>query len=423
LFRIVEMSTGDPPTHGFATNHARRSPVPKKDIATTQAELTGKKLMAILGDGAVERVARRCGFLRRRRDIAPAALLVACISALGASAAMWLADILRAFNAFTGKAVRYKPFHSQISKPKFPILVHAILEELLARLTAPVLAGLTKSKLAQFEEIVAHDGTSFALKHFLANKWPGRFKKLTPAAVEIHVTMSVLSDNPVAIVLAPDKEAERPFAPKAASLKNRLLLEDRGYQEREFFVAAQDAGCSFIVRGTKSIRPTIRTARDGQGRRPPHLEGRRLSWSVLPRHDVELDIDWKRDSGKTYSGRLVVIYVEGKRNKAAFVYLHTNLPRETFSADDVGQIYRLRWQVELLFKEWKPHTNLHKFDTGKAPIAEGLIWASRLAATLRRCITHAAKHACGIPNALRAHPKRDRKTGRLAAGLRHVAVA
>jgi hypothetical protein len=58
--------------------------------------------------------------------------------------------------------------------------------------------------------------------------------------------------------LAPDKEAERPFAPKAASLKNRLLLEDRGYEARDSFVAVKEAGGFYVVRGTKSIRPTIR---------------------------------------------------------------------------------------------------------------------------------------------------------------------
>jgi hypothetical protein len=129
----------------------------------------------------------------------------------------------------------------------------------------------------------------------------------------------------------------------------------------------------------------------------------------------------------------------------------------------VNVLYRLRWQVELLFKEWKSHANLHKFDTAKAPIAEGLIWASLLAATLKRAITHAAERACGAElstqraacsakyflgailaalieckqllnniraafaflsrNALRAHPERDRKTGRLAPGLRHVIAA
>lgn len=438
--------------------------MPMNEIATAEAEEIGRKLMEVLGDGPVESVARRCGFLRRRREVAPAALLVACLSALGAGSAAWLADILRAFNAFTGKAVRYKPFHNQISKPLFPVFVRAILEELLAKLTAPVLESIPKKMLAPFREVLIHDGTSFALKDTLSKKWPGRFTKVSPAAVELHVTMNVFTDNPVAIVLAPDREAERQFSPKAATLHQRLLLEDRGYQDREFFRAVQSAGGSFVVRGTKSIRPTIREARDSRGTRVRHLEGKRLSWRMLPRHDVDLEIEWRSDSATTYSGRLVVFYVEGKRNSKTYVYLHTNLSRSDFSAADVDVLYRLRWQVELLFKEWKSHANLHKFNTGKAPIAEGLIWASLLAATLKRAITHAAERACGTAlstqraacsakhflddilaslldcasrllidigaaftflarNALRAHPNRDRRTGRLAAGLRHTAVA
>jgi Transposase DDE domain len=438
--------------------------VPKTDIATAEAAAIGRKLTEVLGDGAVEKVARRCGFLRRRREITPAALLVACISALGAGTAAWLADILRAFNAFTGKTVRYKPFHNQISKPEFPIFAHAILEELLAKVTAPVLESVPRRMLSPFREVLIHDGTSFALKDALAKQWPGRFTKVSPASVELHVTMSVLSDNPVAIVLAPDKEAERQFAPEATTLNKCLLLEDRGYQDRDFFRAVQSAGGSFIVRGTKSIRPTIREARNGKGKRLRYLEGKRLSWRVLPRHDVDLEIEWQCESGTIYNGRLVVSYVEGKRKKKTFVYLHTNLSRETFSAPDVGVLYKLRWQVELLFKEWKSHANLHKFDSAKAPIAEGLIWASLLAATIKRAITHAAERACGTElstqraacsakyflddilasilecarrllidiraaftflacNAHRAHPKRDRRTGRLAAGLRHIAAA
>lgn len=434
------------------------------EIATREAQAIGRKLREVLGDVAVEETARRCGFLRRRREIAPAALLVACLSTLGAGAAAWLADILRAFNAFTGKAVRYKPFHNQLRKPKFPVFVHAVLEQLLARLAAPVLQSVPRNKLAQFDEILIHDGTSFGLKAGLAGHWPGRFTKVTPAAVELHVTMSVLRDNPVAIVLAPDKETERPFAPKAATLRNRLLLEDRGYEERDFFRNVHQAGGFFVVRGTKVIRPTIRCARDRKGIRLRHLEGKRLSWHTLPRHDVDLEIDWICASGKVYSGRLVAIYSEGKRKKKTYVYLHTNLSREAFSAYDVGQLYRLRWQVELLFKEWKSHANLHKFDTAKPPIAEGLIWASLLVATLKRGLTHAAERACRSQlstlraacsakhfldpilssvltpgrwllshiraafrflarNALRAHPDRDRRSGRLAAGLRHVGTA
>jgi hypothetical protein len=196
----------------------------------------------------------------------------------------------------------------------------------------------------------------------------------------------------------------------------------------------------------------------------PRLEGKRLKWRVLPRHTVDLDIEWKINARRTYSGRLVAIYIEGKRNKKSYTYLHTNLSRATFTAHEVGRVYRLRWQIELLFKEWKSYANLHKFDTAKSSIAEGLIWASLLAATVKRALTHAAEQACGIPlstqraacsakhfldaillsilesaaqllsnirsaftflaeNAPRAHPKRDQGMGRLAMGLRHSATA
>jgi hypothetical protein len=60
-------------------------------------------------------------------------------------ATAWLADILHAFNAFTGKAVCYKPFHNQISKPKFLVFVRTVLEQLLIKLTAPVLERTSRS--------------------------------------------------------------------------------------------------------------------------------------------------------------------------------------------------------------------------------------------------------------------------------------
>ena len=111
----------------------------------------------------------------------------------------------------------------------------------------------------------------------------------------------------------------------------------------------------------------------------------------------------------------------------------------------------------LLFKEWKSYANLHKFDTANEHIAEGLIWASLCAASLKRFLAHAAQFVGGKPistrrvamcvghiiddivlsllastgiatvfragmafllaNARRSNPRRDRKSGRLRAGL------
>jgi Transposase DDE domain len=63
----------------------------------------------------------------------------------------------------------------------------------------------------------------------------------------------------------------------------------------------------------------------------------------------------------------------------------------TFSADSIGQLYRLRWQIELLFKDWKSYANLHAFQTEHPAIVEGFIWASLCAAFLKRSLAHWAQ--------------------------------
>lgn len=75
----------------------------------------------------VDRIARETGLMKRKREITPLALLVACLSTLGVSKVQWLADILRTFNRFTGKGVRYKPFHNQLSKPGFALFLQEMV--------------------------------------------------------------------------------------------------------------------------------------------------------------------------------------------------------------------------------------------------------------------------------------------------------
>jgi hypothetical protein len=436
----------------------------KENATEIDVESIAETLSTLLGEQQVETLARRSGFLRRKRVLVPYAFILALLSTLGVGKANWLADILRAYNALTGSDLQYKPFHNQIKKWQFPEWLRQILETALLRLSLRVLEPLPDSKLEMFDTILMHDGTSFAVKASLRRRFPGRFKKSAPAAVELHVTMDGLSGSPQFITLAPDKESEKHFRPDPEIMKGCLVLEDRAYQERWYFIKINKAGGFYIVRGTKNIKPTILSAYDEAGTPLRYLEGKKLSHRILPRNSVDLQIAWG-EGENWYLGRLVIIYKPGRRNKKDYTYLHTNLSREIFSISEVGTLYRLRWQIELLFLEWKSHANLHRFDTGKPAIAEGLIWASVLTSVLKRYITHAAElvarvelstrraassaqhYLIGIINALfslsnrrivsaikksiaflitnakRAHPKRDRRKGRLSAGLRPVAMA
>jgi len=115
--------------------------------------------------------------------------------------------------------------------------------------------------------------------------------------------------------------------------------------------------------------------------------------------------------------------------------------------------------MELLLKEWKSYANLHAFDTTNSALVEGLIWIAIAAAALKRFLAHITQLLAEVPmstrkvamcalhvlgdlvealkrgdmaelyaaleasilylarHAQRAHPKRDRQTGRAQLGL------
>jgi len=46
--------------------------------------------------------------------------------------------------------------------------------------------------------------------------------------------------------------------------------------------------------------------------------------------------------------------------KARYNIFITNAPADRLSVNDVAQVYRLRWQIELVFKSWKSGMSVHK---------------------------------------------------------------
>ena len=289
--------------------------------------------------------------------------------------------------------------------------------------------------------------------------YPGRFKSKGPAAVELHVTMDLLDESLSSVVLTPDTFAERPQPPAPEQLAGDLLLTDRGYFDVPYLGLLDAAGARFVVRGYTSINPLVLAAYAPDGTPLKRLSGKCLKDCRLPKKcTLDLDVAWGSGQ-RTVTARLKVSWNWAKRE---YRYLATNLARGRYTPAQIGQAYRLRWQIELLFKEWKSYANLHAFDTRNPSIAEGLIWAAIAAAAMKRYLAHVtqvlhgvevstrkaamcAHHrltdishvlATGHPrqlnrvfraaieylaaNALRSHPERDRKTGRLQLGLKPV---
>ena len=147
-------------------------------------------------------------------------------------------------------------------------------------------------------------------------------------------------------------------------------------------------GASYIVKGKCNLNPTIISAYNGRGKALKRPVGKRLkevSQKQNSQKIMDFDVEWG-----SYKCRLIRCWIASEEK---FVIWLTNLPRAAFSADEVTLLYRVRWQVELLFKELISHNNLQKFNTQKQPIVEGLIWASLLPFTLKRAIASKAAGA------------------------------
>lgn len=363
-----------------------------------------------LSDEALDGLARKVGFVRRQRLVTAASVVWAMVVALGGQPVEFISDVLRTLNAREGWMLRYKPFWDRLAKPAFPQFMRLVFEEMCRELSVRVLEREAGSAAAQFSAILIDDGSSFAVADGLRAAFPGRFTKIKPAAVELHAHMDLLSGNLERVTIAPDKEAERQFVPPAESLPRRsLTLRDRGYIDVSYFEGLASAGAYMICRATQVLNPTIVRVLHGMSR----TEARRWRGmplqelrKVMPRRDLELLVAWPRPKGRTIELRLVIRYIppgkgspkrvrakgktKRKSTSESWTWLLTNVP-PSVSAQTVGQLYRLRWQIELVFKDWKSYANLHALQSEQRHIVEGFIWASLCAAFLKRTLAHWAQ--------------------------------
>jgi hypothetical protein len=426
-----------------------------------QLSIMASKFQRVLDASTLDARGNHLEFCQRQRLITPFRFGLSVVASMASKPIQSIADLHRDFNALWDLEVSYKAFYNQLAKASGTEFLRTSLGDLMGKLTMKVLKFQPGEAFSEFNRIIIQDGSSFAIHDALCHVFPGRFHTVKPAAVELHCTLDVLRDVPLTIVLSPDTDSEHDYRPEPASLTGALFLADRGYLDLTYLRDIDRHGGSFIVRAKDGLNPRVLDAVREDGKRVQACQDRDLQAIITKfpkKQRVELDVEWLMDH-QPFRLRLIVSWNKGKK---CFVYLLTNLPKARYNIEKICLGYKIRWQIELLFKEWKSHSNLHIFDTENEYITESLIWASLSAATLKRFLAHAAEHllagvistrkAAMMPayvlpelfrslrhgdgpwfrrafkammrylgnNAKRAHPKRDVRTGRAQLGLKSI---
>lgn len=350
----------------------------KTDFHVTDSSSIIKKF---LSNKTVTQIARETGYLERLRKCTPFKMLWTLVNGLSTPRTETIADLQRAFIIMEKDTIAYKAFYERLSQPFLPSFLKSTFEYLLQNCCGKVMKS-SSPYLKMFKDIIIHDGTSFALHDELEPYFPGRFTQMSPAAVEVHCTYSLFNAQCNAVSIAPDKDPERIFLPDSSSLNRKLLLMDRGYLWLKRFREIEEHGGYFITRLNDIVNPVIL-----------HSFGTRLNGVrygktkfkdiKLPKRTVDLWIRSKGADRKPYEMRLVCLYIKKKKKHVCFL---TNLIPDQMPPEVVAETYRLRWQIELFFKELKSYTNLRKFRTQNPVIAEALIWGTMIAFLIRRFV-------------------------------------
>jgi hypothetical protein len=419
------------------------------------------KFQSVLDEEVLNERGQALGLVKRKRLVTPFRMGLSVMASMATQHVPTIADLHRQFNELWELDTDYNAFYKQLLKPTAPEFFLESLSDIMSQLTMKVLGFEAGEAFSEFNRLILQDGSSFALHQALAHVFPGRFTAVSPAAVELHCTLDLLQDAPILIALSPDTASEHDYRPEPESLRGDLLLADRGYLDLTYLRDIDRHGGFFIMRSKAGLNPRVIDAYREDGQRIKSCQDRDFQalTSKFPKQQrAELEVEWLIE-GEPFRVRLIVSW---NPQKKCFDYLLTNLPQGRYTISMICLGYKLRWQVELLFTEWKSYTNLHKFDTEKETISEALIWASLAASAIKRFLAHAAEHllevvistrkasmpsAYELPelfrslcdgdgpwyrrafesmiaylgkNAKRAHPERDDRTGRSRLGLKPI---
>jgi len=372
------------------TQHRGRRP-----IGSARADDYLEAFLLLFPPRVIQRIARESGFIRRHRKLDPVAFLYTLAFETGPQLQRTIEALRDAYNKRTPDPILSAGgFHDRFT-PELVEFLRQCVAYGLAELRATPGNRLTP-KLARFTDLLIQDSTVIRLFTALAQVYPpARLAKHTQsnrtAGVKVAALFSARANGPARLELWPESISDLDTLKIGSWVKGSVLLTDLGFYKHQGFARIEENGGFYLSRLKGNVNPTLIRSHLVHRGRAIEVEGKRWS-EVVPRlHrevlDAEVEIDFKRrkyrgrKSGDTLTARLVAVWDQVHHEYHTYV---TNVPVDVLTAEEVAELYRCRWSVELLFKEAKGSFHLDRVATSNRYIAESLIWTSWLALLVSR---------------------------------------
>ena len=216
-------------------------------------------------------------------------------------------------------------------------------------------------KLEGFRDLWAYDSSSVSLRREVARVFAVGTNS-DRAGAKLHAGMSLRTNAVIRPKITARRVSDERGIDLGRDVEDVLVLLDRGYSRHGLFASIEADGGFYLTRLKQSTNPKVARVHRG-GATPEHARPRTLDEAlddgVIPLDGpVDLDVELSLGKARGLSARVVALPVLQDDGTEVFWWYLTNLPREAYPAEILRDFYRLRWQVELLWKQLKSRFRL-----------------------------------------------------------------
>jgi hypothetical protein len=208
------------------------------------------------------------------------------------------------------------------------------LQEIFEKLSQKA-SGILPNRHSELGNLVALDGSLITAT--LGMYWAD-YRKGSKKA-KIHLGFDLNHAIPSKIFFTDGKGAERPFVDPII-IPGQTVVADRGYQKHALFDSLQTDGKSFVIRIKAKTTKTV-------------VQANKIKADSIVFYDAEVLLGTKENNNQSQkSVRLVGYHVNGSE-----YWIATD--RRDLTAEQIAEIYKLRWNIENFFAWWKRHLHVY----------------------------------------------------------------
>jgi putative transposase len=342
----------------------------------------------------ISEIAKESGFQKRNeeRKIPAFEFVLCCALAATVEGKRGFASVWRLLAAACGIGVARSAVTQRFGSGS-AALMKQVFERAVSRLPTaahPKLLG----KLEAFQHVLADDGTVLKLKPLLEKLFPATRTNTMAAAGKLHARADLVNRRIVHVELTGERGSEIAASRRAPISQGTLYIADLGYTSYSYYDELETAGADFLFRLKDNANPKVVDVRHGVFA-PKRSIGMKLNDVAFCRTQDTFDVDAEFTTDKgTAIFRVVGCFNPETDKYHCYV---TTLPPETYTANELANLYSLRWVIELLFKLLKSSCHLDHLNTESPDALRTHIYASLLAATILSAMAVAAADEAGIP--------------------------